>query len=153
VRALPVLLAVTILAHAADWPQFRGPNGSGVSHDSSLPVDVGPDTNVIWKTPLPPGHSSPVVVGPNIFLTAYEGRGLFTIALDRATGKIRWRKQAPRPRVEWMQETNSPASPTPASDGRNVYVFFGDFGLICYTVDGEELWKIPLGPFNTPMTC
>ena len=47
-----------------------------------------------------------------------------------------------------MQPTNSPASPTPVSDGKNVYVFFGDYGLICYGVDGDERWKMPLGPFN-----
>src|SRR3954468_4060121 len=133
-----------------DWPQFRGPNGSGVSTDRNLPVEVGPDRNVIWKTPLPPGHSSPVLAGPNIFVTAFQGQTLLTIGLDRATGKVRWTQKAPRPRVEWMQDTNSPASPSPVSDGRNVYVFFGDFGLICYSIDGEERWKVPLGPFNNP---
>ena len=47
-----------------------------------------------------------------------------------------------------MQETNSPASGSPVSDGRNVYVFFGDFGILCYGVDGEDRWRVPLGPFN-----
>lgn len=149
-RLLPLL---TMLCQAPavrgnDWPQFRGPDGAGVSSDRGLPVEVGPEKNVIWKTPLPPGHSSPILAGPHIFLTAYEANKLVTICLDRATGKIRWRREAPRPRAEWMEPTNSPASPTPVSDGRNVYVFFGDFGLICYTVDGEERWNLPLGPFN-----
>src|SRR5260370_10451611 len=50
--------------------------------------------------------------------------------------------------MEGMQKTNSPASPTPVSVGRNVYVFFGDYGIICYGVDGDERWEAPLGPFN-----
>ena len=146
-RVLPFLL---VMAFAGDWPQFRGPNGLGVSNDRSLPVQVGPDKSVIWKTPLPPGHSSPILAGPYIFLTAYEDEKLFTICLDRASGKILWRREAPRPRREYMQETNSPVSSSPTSDGQNVYVFFGDYGIISYGVDGEERWKLPLGPFNNP---
>jgi len=120
----------------------------GVSSDPGLPVEVGPEKNVIWKTDLPPGHSSPILVGSRIFVTAYDRDTLLTICLDRSTGKVLWKRVAPRPRTETMQPTNSPASPTPVSDGRNVYVFFGDFGIICYGVDGDERWKAPLGPFN-----
>jgi outer membrane protein assembly factor BamB len=136
------------LARGGDWPQFRGPNGSGVSGDKGLPAEFGPNKNVIWKTELPPGHSSPILVGPRIFLTASQGEVLYTISLDRETGKVLWKRQAPRPRQEGMQQTNSPASPSPVSDGHNVYVFFGDYGIICYGVDGDERWKAPLGPFN-----
>jgi outer membrane protein assembly factor BamB len=135
-------------AVAADWPQFRGPGGLGVSGETHLPVQFGQQRNVVWKTDLPPGHSSPILVGPRIFVTAYDGGKLLTIALDRATGKILWRREAPRPRQEGMQQTNSPASGSPVSDGRNVYVFFGDFGILCYGVDGEDRWRVPLGPFN-----
>ncbi len=148
-RLFPILLfAYLPLAPCGDWPQFRGPEGTGVSADRGLPVEVGPQKNVIWKTALPPGHSSPILAGPRIFFTAHEGDKLFTICLDRATGKIQWRREAPRPRMEDMQKTNGPASPTPVSDGRNVYVFFGDYGIICYGVDGDERWSVPLGPFN-----
>lgn len=143
-----ILLCLQVPSPAADWPQFRGPAGSGVIEEANLPVAVGPETNVVWRTALPPGHSSPILVGRRIFVTAYEGEALLTIALDRATGKILWRRQAPRPRVEPMQKTNSPASPSPASDGEAVYVFFGDFGLLAYGMDGEERWRLPLGPFN-----
>ena len=145
---LPLAPLVATIACAADWPQFRGPNGLGISADKNLPVQIGPKKNIVWKTALPPGHSSPILVGPRIFVTAYEGEKLLTIALDRSTGKILWRREAPRPRREFMQETNSPASGSPVSDGRNVYVFFGDFGILCYGVDGEERWRMPMGPFN-----
>jgi outer membrane protein assembly factor BamB len=146
---LPVFaLVIGASGLAADWPQFRGPGGLGVSSDKNLPVQFGPQRNVVWKAALPPGHSSPILVGPRIFVTAYEGEKLLTIALDRATGKVLWRREAPRPRQEYMQETNTPASGSPVSDGRNVYVFFGDFGILCYGVDGEDRWRVPLGPFN-----
>lgn len=133
---------------AADWPQFRGPLGMGLSKDKNLPVEVGADKNVRWKTAVPPGHSSPILVGSRIFLTAHEGEALLTICLDRASGKELWRKEAPRPRKENFQKTNSPASPSPVSDGRTVYVFFGDYGMIAYGMNGEERWKLPMGPFN-----
>lgn len=130
-----------------DWPQFRGPAGSGISSDTHLPIDVSADRNV-WKTAIPPGHSSPILVGSRIFATAVEGETLLTICLDRASGKILWRREAPRPRKEGFQKTNSPAAPTPASDGQSVFVFFGDYGILAYGVDGEDRWRLPLGPFN-----
>jgi outer membrane protein assembly factor BamB len=147
-QLLPIVLAVVTAANAADWPQFRGPGGLGISSDKNLPVEFGPQKNVVWKTELPPGHSSPILVGTRIFVTAVEDNKLFTIALDRSTGKILWKREAPRPRQESMQSTNGPASGSPVSDGRNVYVFFGDFGILCYGVDGEDRWRLPLGPFN-----
>jgi outer membrane protein assembly factor BamB len=100
---------------------------------------------------VPPGNSSPVIAGDRIFLTAHEGGKLFTLALDRASGKILWRREAPRPRVQVIErEANGPVSASPVTDGRNVYVFFADFGLLAYGPDGNELWRMPLGPFNNP---
>ena len=145
---IPILLLAASAAHAADWPQFRGPNASGVSADKGLPVEFGPTKNVVWKTPLPPGHSSPILQGKQIFVTANEGPKLLTISLDRKTGRELWRREAPRPRVEENQKTNSFASPSPATDGKFVFSFFGDFGLIAYDFDGGEKWRVPLGPFN-----
>jgi outer membrane protein assembly factor BamB len=118
------------LVLAADWPQFRGPNGAGVSDGSALPTKFSPEKNVVWKTAVPPGHSSPILTETRIFMTAADHEKLLTLCLDRATGKTLWQREAPRPRKEEFQPTNSPASPSPVTDGRNVYVFFGDFGLI-----------------------
>ncbi|MCP5117367.1 MAG: PQQ-binding-like beta-propeller repeat protein [bacterium] len=142
---LPAMLAL-----GAEWPQFRGPNAAGVSGETNLPVEFGPETNVVWKTEVPPGWSSPAVAGERVFLTGMEDEKLFTFALDRATGRILWRREAPRPRRQVMHDTNSPAAATPVSDGVNVFSFFPDFGLLAYGGDGNELWRIPLGPFNNP---
>ncbi len=143
-----LIAALAAMAPAADWPRFRGPNGLGVGDSSSLPAEFGPDKNLIWKTPLPPGHSSPILVGNQIFLTAYDADKLLTIALDRASGKILWRREAPRDRTEPIDKRNSPASPSPVSDGKNLFVFFGDYGLVSYGLDGNERWRAPLGPFS-----
>lgn len=158
-------------ALAADWSQFRGPNGSGVAETTGLPVDFGPKTNVVWKTELPPGHSSPVLTRDRIFVTGYrkvpaanakrlkahaaqasliekENYKLLAIALDRATGKILWEREVPRNRVGRLQNVNNPAAPSPVTDGMNVYVFFQEFGMVSYDVAGKERWRLPLGPFN-----
>jgi outer membrane protein assembly factor BamB len=144
-----LILLTAALAPAADWPRFRGPNGLGVGDESNVPTEFSPDKNLVWKTSLPPGHSSPILVGDRIFMTAYDGEKLLTIALDRATGKILWRREAPRDRKEALDSRNSPASPSPVSDGKNVFVFFGDYGLISYGIDGNERWRSPLGPFTS----
>jgi len=135
-------------AVAEDWTQFRGPNGSGVSASKGLPVEFGPNKNVIWKAPLPPGHSSPVLTRDRIFVTAHNNYKLLVICLDRPTGKLLWQREVPRSRVGRLQNVNGPASPSPVTDGSNVYVFFQEFGLVSYDATGKERWKLPLGPFN-----
>jgi outer membrane protein assembly factor BamB len=145
--SLQVLLACFSLL-GGDWDRFRGPNGSGVNEAHGLPVEFGADKNMVWRVALPPGHSSPILVGDHIFLTAFEGDKLLTISLDRASGKILWKREAPRTRVSKIDRRNSPASPSPATDGKNIYVFFGDVGLISYGFDGNQRWSTPLGPFN-----
>lgn len=136
------------VALAADWDQFRGPNGAGVSSSIGVPERFDAHTNLVWRSVLSPGHSSPVFTSAHIFLTGFEGKTLWTLCLDRNTGKILWKRQAPRDREEPSQSINSPASPSPVTDGTNVYSFFGDFGLLSYGPDGRERWRLPLGPFN-----
>ncbi len=135
-------------AEQPDWSRFRGPNGAGVAETKGLPTEVGPAKNVVWKTPLPTGYSSPILSGNRIFLTALDGEKLFTVCLDRITGKILWKAEAPRPRQEKIDRRNNAASPSPAVDGRSVFVFFPDYGLLAYDFNGKELWRAPIGPFN-----
>ena len=149
-RCGAAVLAVSLLAQAApasDWTRFRGPNGTGVAEGGALPVEFGPETSVAWQAELPPGKSSPVLTDSRVFLTAHEDGALLTIALDRATGRELWRRAAPARRVEPMHRLNDEASPTPVTDGTNVYAFFGGYGLVAYDPDGNELWTLPLGPF------
>ena len=95
--ALLIFTSAATLQAAEPWTRFRGPNGTGVSDATNLPVEFGPDKNVRWKTPLPNGHSSPVLTGTHIFLTGHtperDTYKLFVIALDRQTGKELWRRE------------------------------------------------------------
>src|ERR1051325_358989 len=145
---LLIALPLTVAATSDEWSQFRGPNGTGVSETKGLPTEFGPTKNVVWKTELPAGHSSPGLTSDRIFVTAHTKEKLFVICLDRQTGKILWQREVPRNRDGRLQNPNSPASPSPVTDGSNVYVFFQDFGLISYDLAGKERWKLPLGPFN-----
>src|SRR6185503_20474032 len=74
-------------APEGDWSRFRGPNGTGVAETSALPSAFGPTTNVTWKTAVPQGHSSPVLMRTHIFMTGVDGSALIVLALDRATGR------------------------------------------------------------------
>lgn len=135
-------------ASVSEWTQFRGPNGSGVQDGWNLPSEFGPDRHVMWKTPMPPGHSSPVLSDDRVFVTALDGDALVTLSLERDSGRIVWRREVPRPRRQHVDARNHPASPSPATDGLNVFVFFQDYGLISYDRGGRERWRVPLGPFN-----
>lgn len=143
-------LAALCNAVAEDsWPQFRGNNASGRAvGDEPLPTEIGPESNVIWSVALPPGHSSPVVYGDRIYLTAVEDERLWTLALERATGKVIWRREAPHNELEEIHTIGSFAQPTPVTDGRYVVSLFGSSGLYAYDRDGTELWKLPMGPFS-----
>ena len=148
---LLVSMAATaeVRRHAdADWSRFRGPNGSGVSTATSLPVDFGPAKNVVWRLALPPGHSSPIVWGDRIYVTAFRGDALLTIAIDRIRGQVLWERQAPVPAMPVVDKRNSPASPSVAVDDSGVYAFFQDVGLLAYDAAGQLRWRTPLGPFN-----
>jgi outer membrane protein assembly factor BamB len=150
IRTAAALLFVVPVqaASAEDWSRFRGPGGSGVLESASLPVEFGADRNVRWKVALPAGHSSPIVAGGRVFLTGHEGEALVTLGVREEDGKVLWRREVARPRQERHHRNNSPASPTPVTDGRSVFAFFPDFGLVAYSVDGEERWRQPLGPFQ-----
>ena len=144
-----VLALFTLTGAVSDeWSQFRGPNGTGVSETKNLPTEFGPNKNVVWKAALPPGHSSPVLTRDRIFVTAHDKDTLLVISLDRQTGKELWRRPVPRAITGRLQNVNGPASPSPVTDGTNVYVFFQDVGLVSFDRDGKERWKLPLGPFN-----
>jgi len=129
------------------WSRFRGPNGSGVVESSPLPLELGTASRV-WRTPLPSGFSSPVLDDRRIYLTGLDGETLVTLALDRVTGGVLWRREAPRPRHEKLDRRNHPAAASPVTDGERVFVFFADFGLLAYTTAGEPLWQHPMGPFD-----
>jgi outer membrane protein assembly factor BamB len=149
-RAFWVLSFVLIAAGRADgqWTRFRGPNGSGVDSGAGYPVDFSPSKNVVWKTSVPFGQSSPIVLGDRVFLTASAGDRLLTICVDARNGRELWRREIRNTHPLKTFKANDPASPTPAADDTGVFAFFPDFGLVAYTLDGKERWRYPLSPFK-----
>ena len=167
-----VTLALTTVAQAQNWPQFRGPGATGVAEGTNGPVkwDATTSQNVRWKVPIPGlSHASPVVWGDKVFVvTAVNSAakdetrfGLFgdvapvkddpkhtwkVIALDKATGKVLWEQTAYEgiPKVKRHPKSSHAAS-TPATDGKYLIVNFGSEGLYAYDFNGKLLWKQDLG--------
>jgi outer membrane protein assembly factor BamB len=136
-----------IAAHAQNpgkvwWPQFRGPNSSGLG-GGRPPINFSPSQNVRWKTAVGSGLSSPTVWEDRIFLTEVDraNKQLTTMGMDRRTGKILWRRTVAAEAIEKVHEISSPAASTPATDGQRVYVYFGSYGLLCYDLDGNLKWE------------
>ncbi|MBY0459361.1 MAG: PQQ-like beta-propeller repeat protein, partial [Gemmataceae bacterium] len=145
VLGLSLTLALTLPARGEDWPQFRGPNGAGVADGQKPPIKFGPKENLAWKVAVPPGASSPVVIGNKIVLTAFEDNKLLTICYSAKDGKELWRADAGAKAIEPFHPTEgSPAASTPASDGKTVVSYFGSCGLVAYDLDGKERWKFTL---------
>src|SRR6516225_10216351 len=120
------------------WPQFRGPNSSGLGAGNP-PVHFGPGQNVKWKMAVGSGLSSPVVWAERVFLTQFDqaSQKLATLCIDRRTGNILWRRAVAAEKIEKVHPLSSPAAATPATDGERVYVYFGSYGLLCYDLEGN----------------
>jgi outer membrane protein assembly factor BamB len=151
-----IAVGLTFLCHAAiaadplpvAWPQFRGPHGSGIASDlQSAPSDLR--NCEIWKTAVPGGLSSPCIWGDRIFVTGCdaESKKLETVCLSRRDGKMLWSASEIAEKFEDVHKTSSQATATPACDGERVYVDFGCYGLIAYSLDGKKAWELRL-----PMT-
>jgi outer membrane protein assembly factor BamB len=143
-----LLLAQSILpSHAAEnWPQFRGPDGTGHSDARGLPLQWSESKNVVWKTPIHDrGWSSPVIFGKQVWLTSAskDGRELFVLCLDRDTGKVLkdW-KLFDVAQPQFVHPFNTPASPTPVIEEGRVYVTFGSPGTAAIdTKTFQVLWQ------------
>ena len=129
---------------AANWPQFRGPNGRAVADDGKPPIHFGPASNVVWKISLPAGHSSPCIYGDRIFLTALNERKLEAICVSRTDGRVLWRQTSPAEKIEATHRIGSPAASTPTTDGTLVYAYFGSYGVLAYDFSGKERWRFPM---------
>lgn len=142
-----LILAIALSCSGSEiarWDRFRGRDGSGVSESGRLPVYFSPESNVVWRSKTPYGHSSPCISGDKIFITGESNGMLETLAIDRGAGEIVWRRSIKPETLEKPSRIGSLANPTPATDGERVYVYFGSYGLICYDVNGNEIWKKPL---------
>jgi outer membrane protein assembly factor BamB len=144
-----VLSVGAAVGHAENWPQWRGPQGNGVSPLTGVPTTWDRETNVKWQTSLAePGNSTPVVWGDAIFLaqprSEQQQRGL--LCFDRETGLLRWQTSVPYEEEEATHRTNPYCSSSPVTDGERVMVWLGSAGLHCFDMQGNRLWQRDLGP-------
>jgi outer membrane protein assembly factor BamB len=131
---------------AADWPQFRGPDGNGLAASRELPLAWAEGKNVRWKTAVHGrAWSSPVILGDQVWMTTAteDGRDLFAMAVDRRTGKVLYDlKLFHVEKPQFAHSFNSYASPTPAIEPDRVYVTFGSPGTAAIdTRTGKVLWE------------
>ncbi|MEN9576972.1 MAG: hypothetical protein RL077_2333 [Verrucomicrobiota bacterium] len=141
------LAGVISLSHAANWPAWRGPLGTGITEEKNLPVHWARTENVKWRVALPePGNSTPVVWGERVFLTQSIGRQRTLLCLSRADGRTLWREDVTTKLAEDpTHQTNPYCSSSPVTDGERVIVWHGTDGLHCYDLDGKKLWGRDLG--------
>ena len=135
---------------SSTWPEFRGKNCSGLARpDQNPPIDLVPGENLLWKTPLLCGESSPCIWGDRIFLTGFdkEKKQLQVMSYNRTNGKLLWNRVVPAKEIETYHVIATPAESTPATDGKRIYVHFGSYGLLCYDFEGEVVWTLEL-PVN-----
>ena len=157
-----MLLSATLMVPnltAADWRQFRGPGGQGVTSDTNLPLVWSESENVVWKTELPGyGASSPIALGDRLYVTCYSGYGLdrenpgrmedltLHVICLTSDGAIVWDQhvQPKLPESERVRD-HGYAAATPATDGEFLYVFFGKTGVLKFDLDGNQLWQADVG--------
>lgn len=152
ISSLILVLASISVAASADWPRFRGPNGSGVSDATTVPTQWTED-DYNWSTDLPgEGHGSPVIVGKRIFLLCgdqYTARRR-VVCINSDDGKILWVKTF-KSAPHYVHRDNNYASSTPAADADGVVVCWTTpktFILAALDNDGEEIWKRDFGEYK-----
>jgi outer membrane protein assembly factor BamB len=131
-------------AIAENWPQFRGPDNQGVSVEKSAPLSWSPTENIQWKVEIPgEGWSSPIVWGNHIFVTTATNNGVScrVLCIDRQTGAIQWNNEVMEQKLDRKEERNTYATPTPATDGTNLFVCFGDGSFAALDIHGDTRWS------------
>lgn len=177
-RFVCLVILITCRSQAiaqTNWPQFRGADSRGVATSDNLPDRWSATENVAWKRDIPGrGWSSPIVWGDRVFLTTVINSGMSeapkkglyfggdrpkpadavhqwkVFCLDLKTGEVRWERQVHEGKPETpIHLKSSYASETPVTDGERVYCSFGNVGVFCFDLDGQELWKHLLKPQPT----
>jgi outer membrane protein assembly factor BamB len=157
-----VTLVATASVRADNWPQWRGPNGDGISKETNLPTRWSATQNVAWTLTMPGmGGSTPILWGDRIFLTSEDGDDLVLLCVSTA-GKELWKRKLGSGKYRARGDEGNLASATPSTDGQHVYAFVGSGDIACYTLDGEKKWnfnaqerygkfRIQFGMHSTPV--
>ncbi|MBM3860381.1 MAG: serine/threonine protein kinase [Verrucomicrobia bacterium] len=149
------LILLTFLAasvHAANWPAWRGDAaGSGITTETNLPLKWSDTENIRWRVPLPErGNSTPVVWGDRVFITqaVTPEKRRTVMCFHRADGRLLWQQGVVYDKPERSHKTNPYCSASAVTDGERVIASFGSAGVVCYDMNGRELWRRDLGPLD-----
>jgi outer membrane protein assembly factor BamB len=136
-------LSLVDFVHAENWPQWRGPNGDGISTETNLPTHWSATEGLAWSLPLPGmGGSTPIVWNQRIFLTSADDKdGLWLLCIS-TEGKELWRRKLANYRFRHrMAQEGNDASPSPSTDGKHVWAFVGSGDFACFDFDGNQVWQ------------
>ncbi len=138
------ILAVVLNVEAAwadDWPQWRGPRLDGRSAESSLTTSWSKTENILWRLALPgPAGSSPIVFGDRVFVTSPDGTDILLICVSTSGNEL-WRKKFGEGNETYREDEGNTASPSPCTDGQNVWALDGNGNLVCFSMTGEPIWN------------
>lgn len=135
-----VVMLWVALAHAENWPQWRGPNLNGYSNEKNLPLKWTTEENVAWKLGMPGwSGSTPIIWRDRIFLNVADADSLYLWCVDKTKGTVLWKKLLGGGNVKMRKQNMS--SPSPATDGKSVYVMTGTGVLKGFDFNGNELWS------------
>jgi len=139
---LTLLCLTTTAAQAGDWPSWRGPKNSGISDETGLPVEFSREKNLAWRLPLPgAAGATPCVSGDRIFLTSVNDDELSLMCYS-TEGKELWRRTLATGNKDVRGDEGNSAAPSPSTDGKHVWAMFADGTVGCFTVDGQQVWKL-----------
>lgn len=126
---------------ADNWPNWRGPSYNGVSEEKNFPMEWGEEKNVVWKLELPGGSSAtPVVWSGRIFLLAQESEQISLLCIDGRTGRVQWKAKVVDGKGKGSGERTL-ASPSPSTDGKQVYTMTGTGEVAAFDFAGKEMWR------------
>src|SRR6266481_8724211 len=140
-RSLPLLVcALSLPLPAENWPQWRGPSLNGISHEKDLPVRWSTKENIVWKLAMPSKTgATPIIWGNNIFLNVADADDkLYLWCVDKTNGTVIWKKLITGGNYRINKQNMS--SPSPVTDGRNVFMMTGVGILKGFDFAGTELW-------------
>jgi outer membrane protein assembly factor BamB len=160
-------LSATRASASENWPAWRGPTGMGLSDEKNLPLTWGGKDleNVRWKAPLFPSdkvrrdqnQSSPIVWGESVFVTvSYWPEGVsdkqfpehHVLCFHTSDGRKLW-DAAVKPGPWKLSDLRGGyTAPTPACDGQRVYVAFGSAVVAALDLEGKEVWRKEVIPFD-----
>ena len=148
-RSLSATLALSIFTtsvYADNWPQWRGPSNDGISKEKNIATKWSKTENVLWRTPLPgPAGATPCIWNNVIYLTSSENDDLVAMAVSTVDGKVIWKTKIGTGNQNARVSEGNSASPSPVTDGKNIWVFFGTGILACLDTSGKEVWKFDVG--------